>query len=90
MNLVEKLSFYIKDKDPTIIVPILYGHLEPVFMLCHHSLIKNLENFISLGGRKMDLWIKENNYKTVKFSDLKSFTNINNPSELAKIETENK
>jgi molybdopterin-guanine dinucleotide biosynthesis protein A len=37
----------------------------------------------------MELWIKENNYKAVRFSDLKSFTNINNLSELAKIETEN-
>jgi len=89
INLVEKLSFYIKDKGPTIILPSLLNHLEPVFMLCHRSLLKNLEDFIRAGERKMEIWIKENNYKTVRFSDIKSFTNINNLSELAKIETEN-
>jgi molybdopterin-guanine dinucleotide biosynthesis protein A len=89
INLVEKLSFCIKDKGPTIILPTLYDNLEPVFMLCHRSLIENLEDFISAGGRKMELWIKENNYKTVRFSDLKSFTNINNLSELSKVEAEN-
>ena len=56
-------------------------------MLCHRSLLENLEDFISTGGRKMELWIKENNYKTVNFSDSKAFININNLSELAKIET---
>ena len=89
INLVEKLSFYIKDKGPTIILPSLFDRLEPVFMLCHRSLLKNLDKFISSGERKMELWIKENNYKAVRFSDLKSFTNINNLNELAKIETEN-
>ena len=86
INLVEKLSFYIQDKGPTIILPSLFNHLEPVFMLCHRSLLKNLENFISVGGRKMELWIKENNYKVVNFSDPKDFVNINSHSELAKIE----
>jgi molybdopterin-guanine dinucleotide biosynthesis protein A len=89
INLVEKLSFCIKDKGPTIILPSLFDRLEPVFMLCHRSLLKNLEDFISAGGRKIELWIKENNYKTVNFSDPKAFININNLSELAKIEKEN-
>ena len=88
INLVEKLSFCIKDKGPTIILPSLLGHLEPVFILCHISLLKNLEDFISAGGRKIELWIKENNYKVVNFSDPKAFMNINNLGELAKIETE--
>ena len=35
INLVEKLSFCIKDKGPTIILPSLFDRLEPVFMLCH-------------------------------------------------------
>ena len=39
-----------------------------------------------MGGRKIELWIKENNYKIVKFSDQKEFTNINDPNELKKIE----
>ena len=89
INLVEKLSFCIKDKGPTIILPSLFDHLEPVFMLCHRSLLKNLEDFIIAGGRKMELWIKENNYKAVNFSNPKAFVNINNHSELAKIEKEN-
>jgi molybdopterin-guanine dinucleotide biosynthesis protein A len=49
----------------------------------------NIEDFINAGGRKMELWIKENNYKVVDFSDPKAFININNLSELAKIEKEN-
>ena len=59
-------------------------------MLCHRSLLKNLEDFISTGGRKMELWIKENNYKAVNFLDPKAFVNINTHSELLKIEKENK
>ena len=90
INLVEKLSFCIKDKGPTIILPSLFDRLEPVFMLCHRSLLKNLEDFISTGGRKMELWIKENNYKAVNFLDPKAFVNINTHSELLKIEKENK
>ena len=90
INLVEKLSFCIKDKGPTIILPSLFDRLEPVFILCHRSLLKNLEGFISKGGRKMELWIKENNYKAVNFSDPKAFVNINTHSELSNIEKENK
>ena len=90
INLVEKLSFCIKDKGPTIILPSLFDHLEPVFMLCHRSLLKNLDKFISSGERKMELWIKENNYKAVNFSDPKAFVNINTHSELSNIEKENK
>tara|TARA_B100001996_G_scaffold195267_1_gene149522 strand:+ start:121 stop:699 length:579 start_codon:yes stop_codon:yes gene_type:complete len=86
INLVEKLSSYIKNNGPTLIVPSLNGRLEPVFMLCHSSLIKNLEAFIETGGRKIELWIKENNYKIVKFSNQKEFTNINDPNELKEIE----
>ena len=90
INLVEKLSFCIKDKGPTIILPSLFDRLEPVFMLCHRSLLKNLDKFISSGERKMELWIKENNYKAVNFSDPKAFVNINTHSELSNIEKENK
>ena len=90
INLVEKLSFCIKDKGPTIILPSLFDRLEPVFMLCHRSLLKNLDKFISSGERKMELWIKENNYKAVNFSDPKAFVNINTHSELLKIEKKNK
>jgi len=89
VNLVEKLSFCIKDRGPTIILPCLLDHLEPVFILCHRSLLKNLEDFIDGGGKKMELWIKENNYQIVNFSDPKAFININNHSELVRIETEN-
>jgi molybdopterin-guanine dinucleotide biosynthesis protein A len=90
INLVEKLSFCIKDKGPTIILPSLFDRLEHVFMLCHRSLLKNLDKFISSGERKMELWIKENNYKAVNFSDPKAFVNINTHSELSNIEKENK
>ena len=90
INLVEKLSFCIKDKGPTIILPSLFDRLEPVFMLCHRSLLKNLDKFISSGERKMELWIRENNYKAVNFSDPKAFVNINTHSELSNIEKENK
>ena len=89
ISLVKRLSLCIKDEGPTIILPSLYDHLEPVFMLCHRSLLGNIEDFINAGGRKMELWIKENNYKVVDFSDPKAFININNLSELAKIEKEN-
>tara|TARA_B100001769_G_scaffold241645_1_gene209295 strand:+ start:150 stop:728 length:579 start_codon:yes stop_codon:yes gene_type:complete len=85
-NLVNKLSNLIENNGPSIIVPLLFGRIEPVFMLCHRSLLKNLEEFIETGGRKMESWIKKNNYKTVSFTNRKAFTNINNLSELKEIE----
>lgn len=86
LNLVDRLSAYIEEKA-NIIVPAIDDKLEPVFMLCHRSFTKNIQSFILAGGRKMELWIKENQYKIVKFEDPKAFININNHKDLKKIES---
>ena len=75
INLVEKLSFCIKDKGPTIILPSLFDHLEPVFMLCHRSLLKNLEDFISQEEEKWNCGLKKIIIKLVNFS-INTFINI--------------
>ena len=87
ITLVERLSVYIKNKGPSIIVPTHNNLIEPTFMLCHRSLVKNLESFLNSGERKMELWIKENNYVTVNFTNINEFTNINTQEELKKIES---
>ena len=86
LNLVDKLSSYIDEKEASIIVPSVNDKLEPVFMLCHRIFIDNVESFILNGGRKMELWIKNNKYKIVKFKDPNEFININNQEDLKKIE----
>ena len=59
---------------------------QPVFCLMHISLLKSLEEFISLGDLKIDRWFKELNSSTVVFDSESAFANINTPEELLTLE----
>jgi molybdopterin-guanine dinucleotide biosynthesis protein A len=84
-NLVAKLSAYIDEKNPKIILPISNGRLEPVFLLCHKYLEDDLKKFISSGERKLEIWIRSNNFQTVNFKEKEAFININTMTDLQAI-----
>ena len=84
-NLVERLSKYIDEKNPKIILPLANNKLEPVFLLCPKYLAGNCEEFLSSGERKLEAWIRSNNFQTVDFKEKDSFFNINSIADLKKI-----
>jgi len=87
-DLVEKLSRFIKEKNQKIILPTSNGRLEPVFLLCHKEMLHNLKDFISQGGRKLEFWVRSNNFKTVDFREKGAFVNINSMTDLQKHNTD--
>ncbi|HUN67719.1 MAG TPA: molybdenum cofactor guanylyltransferase MobA [Burkholderiales bacterium] len=55
----------------------------PVFALVRSSVLKNLENFLAEGGRKIDAWYASLKVIEVSFDDeADAFRNINTPEEL--------
>jgi molybdopterin-guanine dinucleotide biosynthesis protein A len=84
-NLVAKLSAHIDEENPKIILPTLDGKFEPVFLLCPKNLTGNLKDFLSSGERKLEVWVRSNNFKTVDFKEKNAFFNINSISDLQKI-----
>ena len=86
-DLVEKLSRFVKEKNQKIILPTSNGRLEPVFLLCHKEMLHNLKDFISQGGRKLELWVRSNNFETVDFKKNEAFVNINSMTDLRKHNT---
>ena len=58
---------------------------QPVFMLISTRLISSLDDFLTSGQRKIDIWYKENNYKYIYFDEEdKYFDNINTIEQLNK------
>ncbi len=61
--------------------------LHPVFCLLSRRLTGNLERFLALGERKIDLWFKRVNMARADFSDeAECFGNVNTADELNRIE----
>ena len=56
-------------------MPIANDKLEPVFLLCPKNLASNCEEFLSSGERKLESWIKSNNFQTVDFEEKNAFFN---------------
>ena len=84
-NLVDRLSSHIDKKNPKIILPTANDKLEPVFLLCPKNLASNCEAFLCSGERKLETWIKSNNFQTVDFEEKDAFFNINSIADLGKI-----
>ncbi len=59
---------------------------QPVFMLLRTCLADNLAEFLSTGGRKIDLWYAQHNHIIADFDDATAFANINTPEELTAAE----
>lgn len=61
--------------------------LHPVFLALKTTLIKNLQDYLNSGQRKVEDWLKQNHTVLVDFSDMPEiFININTLSELSELE----
>lgn len=60
------------------------GRAQPVFALARCALLKNLTEFLSAGGRKIDAWYAPLRIVEVDFEDQDAFRNINTPEDLAR------
>jgi molybdopterin-guanine dinucleotide biosynthesis protein A len=58
-----------------------------VFSLLRRDVLGDLEAFLGLGERKIDLWLERLSWRIVDFSDAPDmFLNVNTPEDLARVE----
>ncbi|HIF47526.1 MAG TPA: molybdenum cofactor guanylyltransferase, partial [Candidatus Thioglobus sp.] len=82
---IDRLIKCMTDKDTDICVADDGTHIHPTFALIKTSLKDNLLAFLDSGERKLGLWIEQNNFQKVDFSDQpKVFINLNNPQDFDK------
>ena len=63
------------------------NRLQPVFSLLRRGVLGDLEAFLDLGERKIDLWLERLSWRIVDFSDApEMFLNVNTPEDLARVE----
>ena len=63
------------------------NRLQPVFSLLRRGVLGDLEAFLDLGERKIDLWLERLSWRIVDFSDAPDmFLNVNTPEDLARVE----
>jgi len=80
-DLVQRLTSFLKDNDLAVAKTGEQAH--PVFVLTKKSISKNLEGFLSSGGRKVDAWYASLKVVEVSFDDeADAFRNINTLEEL--------
>jgi molybdopterin-guanine dinucleotide biosynthesis protein A len=83
---IDRLIQCMVDKDMDISVANDGSHINPTFALIKTSLKDNLLAFLDSGERKLGLWIEQNDFQKVDFSDQpKVFINLNNPQDFDKI-----
>mgnify|MGYP006119767415 FL=1 len=87
-NLVDKLSSGIGKEGFNIFIPLVHGNLQPTFMLCHRSVRKSIDPFITSKNYKLMSWVKSNHYKEIIFHDEVGFANINDQEELKNYQDE--
>ncbi|PHS68557.1 MAG: molybdenum cofactor guanylyltransferase [Methylophaga sp.] len=62
--------------------------LQPVFSLIPCRLVADLEDYLTQGGRKIDLWLSQHTLAIVDFSDqANSFINFNHPEDISNHQT---
>ncbi|HAO90003.1 MAG TPA: molybdenum cofactor guanylyltransferase, partial [Gammaproteobacteria bacterium] len=83
---IDRLIQCMTDKDMDICVAGDGVRIHPTFALIKTSLKDNLLDFLDSGERKLGLWIEQNDFQKVDFSDQpKVFINLNNPQDFDKI-----
>ncbi|HAE70516.1 MAG TPA: molybdenum cofactor guanylyltransferase [Gammaproteobacteria bacterium] len=83
---IDRLIQCMTDKDMDICVAGDGVRIHPTFALIKTSLKDNLLAFLDSGERKLGLWIEQNDFQKVDFSDQpKVFINLNNPQDFDKI-----
>lgn len=56
---------------------------QPVFQLCHRSLLPALDSYLAAGNRRVGLWCSEQGALEVHFDATDAFRNLNHPADLA-------
>ena len=82
LNLVEKLSApFEKNVGLMLTVASTKGRHHPVFCM-----MRNMEEFLRKGGRKIDAWYANIPHEAVEFDDESAFHNVNTLEELKELE----
>jgi molybdopterin-guanine dinucleotide biosynthesis protein A len=88
LDLVARLRTEMDACDAPVVVARTGGRLQPTFMLCRRTLKPNLEEYLSNGGRKVQVWLAAAGAHEVLFPDLQAFANANTPEDIAELERE--
>ncbi len=84
--LIDELIRSMYENEVDICVADDGAFIHPTFALIKTTLKDNLLAFLDSGERKLGLWIEQNNFEKVDFSDQpKLFINLNNPQDFDKI-----
>jgi molybdopterin-guanine dinucleotide biosynthesis protein A len=87
LDLASRLLASSLENNADIAVATSNGDTHPVFCLCKKSVLKNLEEYLVNGGRKVSAWQKSQKYIEVDFSDYNdAFVNLNTLEDLAALE----
>ena len=88
-DLVERLFRQLSEEEAEISVAHNGSRMQPVFTLMFASLASSMQAFLDGGQRKIDRWFEGHRLAVTDFSDKPDcFRNVNNPVELAQMETE--
>ena len=83
---VDRLIQCTANKEVDICVADDGTSIQPTFALIRASLKDNLLAFLGSGERKLGLWIEQNNFQKVDFSDQPEiFINLNSPEDFDKL-----
>jgi molybdopterin-guanine dinucleotide biosynthesis protein A len=83
---IDRLIQSMAGKDMDICVADDGSNIHPTFALIKTSLKDNLLVFLDSGGRKLGLWIEQNNFQKVDCSDQPQvFVNLNSPKDFDRI-----
>jgi len=81
-DLAERMYQGLVDEKSEVAVASDGQRLQPVFMLLRRGLLPSIENFLSIGERKIDKWFEHHKVSVVDFSDKPdTFLNINTAQE---------
>ena len=88
-NLTEKLLLVYNQNPKTRLCVVHDGERrQNLLMLFHRDLLENMQQYFQAGNRKVQTWIKQQNYSDVDFSKQAiNFTNINNESDMNRLLT---
>jgi molybdopterin-guanine dinucleotide biosynthesis protein A len=83
LDLVSRLLAALLDEGADVAVPDLDGCLQPAICLGYTHLDAHLKAYLEAGGRRVGEWQSQLKRARVPFSDIKPFSNLNTPQELA-------
>ena len=87
VDLVARLKDALLERGVDLAAARTLTQLHPVFSVCRRTVLPQLAEFLTAGGRKLELWHGTLAAVEVNFDDqIEAFSNINTPEELAHFE----